>query len=73
MIITTLIQKKLSELELISIISRDGLSLKKITKQELIDYNRFYKDNYLFLKEISKSNGTYIAFGFKTFTVKIKQ
>ena len=73
MITTTLIQKQLHELELISIISRDGLSLKKITKQELIDYNRFYKDNYLFLKEISKSNGTYIAFGFKTFTVKIKQ
>lgn len=73
MITTTLIQKQLHELELISIINRDGLSLKKINLSDMRDFNKFYKDSHLFLKELSKSNGTYIAFGFRVFIVKIKQ
>lgn len=73
MITTTLIQKQLHELELISIISRDGKTLKKVNLSDIRNFNKNYKDSYLFLRELSKSNGTYIAFGFKTFTVKIKQ
>ena len=65
---------KAKELEFISWIKRDGSGTEKVPEDMLENMlnNKFAKDDYFRLNVLSLSNKTFIASGFNSFVVKLK-
>ncbi len=68
-------RKLAKELEFISRIKRDGSGTEKVTKSMLKNMleSPFSKDDKFKINCLSLSNRTYIASGFNSFVVKIKE
>ena len=62
------------DLEFISWIKRDGSGTEKVPEDMLENMlnNKFSKDDYFRLNVLSLSNKTFIASGFNSFVVKLK-
>ena len=67
-------EKFAHELEFISQIKRDGSGVTKVKKSYLKSMleNKLMKDEKFYLKCLSISEKTYIAFNFNAFVVRIK-
>ena len=65
---------KAKDLEFISWIKRDGSGTEKVPEDMLENMlnNKFAKDDYFRLNVLSLSNKTFIASGFNSFVVKLK-
>jgi SepF-like predicted cell division protein (DUF552 family) len=63
------------ELEFISRIRRDGSGTEKITEEDLkhFEENKFAKEDLYEINVLSMSEKTFIASGFNSYVVKIKQ
>jgi hypothetical protein len=67
--------KKAKDLEFISQIKRDGSGVTKVTKRDLkfmLENDLMKHDKYL-IRCLSMSENTYIAMGFNSFVVKLKE
>jgi len=66
--------KKPNELIFISRIKRDGSGTRKVFKKDIkhLTENKFAKDDDYEINCLSISNGTYIASGFNSYVVKLK-
>ncbi len=67
-------EKKASELDFISQIKRDGSGTFKVPDDYLKSMleNPLMKDDLFELRRLSITEGTYIAMGFNSFVVKLK-
>lgn len=65
---------KAKDLEFISWIKRDGSGTEKVPEDMLENMlnSKFAKDDYFRLNVLSLSNKTFIASGFNSFVVKLK-
>ena len=65
---------KAHQLEFISIINRDGSGTKKVFKKDVkhLTENQFAKEDEYKINSLSITNKTYIASGFNSYVVKLK-
>lgn len=68
-------KKKAKDLIFISWINRDGSGTIEVPEDMLDNMlnNKFAKDNYFKINVLSLSNKTFIASGFNSFVVKLKE
>jgi hypothetical protein len=69
------LKKRAEELEFISIINRDGKGVSEVPQSYLdaCKTNSLMRDDYYSLHPLSITEGTFIAFNFNAYIVKIKK
>lgn len=71
----SILKKKAHELEFISVINRDGKGVSEVPQSYLdaCKMNSLMRDDYYSLHALSITEGTFIAFNFNAYIVKIKK